>query len=267
MVLTLARRTSGAGAWPLVLLHGFTGSRDSFAGLEALLGDRVRLTALELPGHGGDAPPAGMTWQDTVASIAASLDQGPVHLAGYSLGARLALAVALQHPHLVLSLTLESGSAGLRTRGEQAARRSEDEELAQRIEREGVAAFVERWERHPVLEGLTRLPPHLQEELRAQRLGASPQGLAWALHALGQGAQPSLWDELPGLRVPTLLIHGALDARYSALARELAAQLPRSVRYEVPSAGHTPHLEQAPLFAAALLRHLEQSSPPTRSTP
>lgn len=224
----------------LVLLHGFTGSAQSFAhlGLDAI--------APDLPGHAG--APDATSWEAALDALAKLLEPGPVVLAGYSLGARLALGLALRHPERVHKLVLESGTAGLDEPRAQAARRKSDEALAQLLEREGLEAFLDRWEAHPTLASL--LP--FAAQLRPERLRHRPEGLASALRALGPGAQPSYWPQLPGLRVPTLLLAGADDLKFAGLARRLHALLPRSALRLFGDCGHAPHLEHPAAFAAAL---------------
>ena len=262
----LAARRWGRGPQPLVLLHGFTGSGAAFDHLEGPLGEQVSASAPDLPGHGGSPVPAAAPGRDAFSAAAdvvaltlAASFAGPVHLAGYSMGARLALAVALEHPELVKSLVLESGGAGLASPSVRAERRAADEELARSLEREGLRAFLARWEETPVLAELKRLSPEVQQALRARRLGNAAVGLAWALRNLGQGAQPSYWPRLSALRVPVLLLHGARDAKFAALAGALAGLIPGARLQAIDGAGHTPHLERPEAYAAALRAHLQRA--------
>ena len=247
--MTLATTTWGAGM-PLALLHGFTGAGSSFDHLRGALGARFRVTAPDLPGHGASAAATG--WDDALAELRAALPREPFFLAGYSLGARLALAFALRHPDAVRAVVLESGSPGIDDAGERARRRAEDEELAAFVSNGGVAAFVARWEEHPTLAGLRDLPPALAAPLRERRLRNSAKGLASALRHLGSGTQPPLWDELPRLRVPALLLGGERDTKFSAIARRMAERIPGARVVLVPSSGHSPHLEAPARYAAEL---------------
>ena len=263
----LAARRWGNGPLPLLLLHGFTGSGASFDHLEPCLSGLVSASAPDLPGHGGSpvlSPVAGRdafsAAADTVARTIAASFGGPVHLAGYSMGARLALAVALEHPKAVRSLLLESGGAGLASPTVRAERREADEALARLLEREGLRAFLERWKETKVLAGLKLLPPEVQAALRARRLTQAPQGLAWALRALGQGAQPSYWPRLGELQVPVLVLHGANDKKLAAVAARLAGLIPQARLQSIPGAGHPPHLEQPKAYAAALRGHLQSAT-------
>lgn len=209
-----------------LLLHGFTGSPRAFAGANA--------AAPLLPGH-GDAPLA-TGWDRAVDDLAAQVPRGCA-LGGYSMGARLALAVALRVPERLDRLLLVSGAPGLDDARERAARRAADEELATLLEREGLDAFLRRWEANPILAG----QPHAA--LREQRRSHRPEGLASALRALGQGAQPALWSELPRLELPVLLVAGERDPKYVAIARRMQALLPRAEVQVIAGAGHAPHLE------------------------
>ncbi|HET9751623.1 MAG TPA: alpha/beta fold hydrolase [Myxococcales bacterium] len=222
-----------------VVLHGFAGASP------ALLRFFPGAAAPELPGHG--AAPDATSWEAALDHLATSF-HGPSLLFGYSMGARLALALALRHPERVERLVLESGTAGIEEPAARARRKADDEELADFIEREGMEKFVERWEEHPTLASLKPFAP----QLRPERLAHRPSGLASALRHLGAGAQPSYWDELRDLDVPVLLLAGAQDEKFAGLARRMRERLPRAVLRLVPDCGHAPHLERPAAFAEAL---------------
>src|SRR6202034_4493030 len=114
----------------------------------------------------------------------------------------------------------------------------------------GIEALAERWARTPVLAGQ---PPEVLAAVHADRLRNTPAGLAAALRGLGPGALPSLWDRLGELRTSVTLIAGERDAKFSALAREMALALPAARVEIVPGAGHAVHLE-VPAKVAELLK-------------
>jgi 2-succinyl-6-hydroxy-2,4-cyclohexadiene-1-carboxylate synthase len=224
----------------VVLLHGFTGGAGSFAHL------RLDAVTPDLPGH-GDAPDA-TSWEASLDVLERLLDPAPVVLAGYSMGARMALALAVRRPERVARLVLESGTAGIEDAGERAQRRRDDEALAQLVEREGVPAFVARWEQHPALETLRPFA----EALRPGRLRHRASGLASALRQLGAGAQPSYWDALARLDLDTVLLAGTRDEKFADLALRMHERLPRAQLRLVSNCGHAPHLEQPDAFLGAL---------------
>lgn len=224
----------------MVLLHGFTGYARSFAHLE------LDAVTPDLPGHNGSAP--ATSWENALDLLEPLLDPGPVVLGGYSMGARLALGLALRRPERVARLVLASGTAGIEDEEERARRRGSDEELARFLEQRGLPAFIERWERNPILGSLTQLQ---MQQLRLERLQHDPPGLASALRHLGPGAQPSYWSELRRLDVPVTLLAGRRDPKFTELAERLHQGLPRA-ELRLLECGHVLHVEQPEAFKGAL---------------
>ncbi|QIA27483.1 2-succinyl-5-enolpyruvyl-6-hydroxy-3-cyclohexene-1-carboxylic-acid synthase [Thermaerobacter sp. PB12/4term] len=239
---------------PALLLHGFTGSTATWAGVWSQLAAAGPLLAVDLLGHGRSAAPAGPDryhMEEQVADLVALLDRlgiGRVHLVGYSMGGRVALSLAAAAPERVASVVLESSSPGLAGPGEREARRRSDEALARRIEEEGVGAFTRAWEELPLFAGLKDLDPAARASVRATRLAQRPRGLAGSLRGMGAGVQTPLWDRLADLPMPVLCLAGAADAKYAALARTMAGRIPRGRAVIVPGAGHTVHLEEPAAF-------------------
>lgn len=85
------------------------------------------------------------------------------------------------------------------------------------------------------------------------------EGLAGSLRGLGTGRQPSLWERLPEVRVPTLLVVGEEDGKFTRVAYEMTKRLPEARVVVVPGAGHTVHLENPAGFAAALEEFLNSA--------
>ena len=69
-----------------------------------------------------------------------------------------------------------------------------------------------------------------------------------ACAGLGPGAQPPLFDDLPRLNVPVLLVAGALDRTFVAHAMDLERRIPGAEVREIADAGHAVHLEQPAAF-------------------
>ena len=245
----------------MLLLHGFTGSGASWpsAIVEGLsLRPRVPVR-MDLPGHGrwaGAIDPARFTLDGALEVIAEAQGGEPGAVIGYSMGGRLALAYAVTHPGRVTRLVLESASPGLAGEEERASRRASDEALARDLERDGLAAFVRRWEALPLFETQAALPEPVRAAQRARRLANDPRSLAAALRGLGTGALPSYWDALPALSVPTLLVAGAADAKFTGIARAMAEALPRAETAVIPGAGHAVHLERPGAWLDAVVPFL-----------
>jgi 2-succinyl-6-hydroxy-2,4-cyclohexadiene-1-carboxylate synthase len=169
---------------------------------------------------------------------------------GYSMGGRVALHLALAAPRRVRGLVLESASPGIEDPDQRAERVASDEALAALVERDGIEAFVERWERLPLLALGPDVPDEVRAGLRAQRLAHHPRGLAGSLRGMGAGRSPPVWHRLPELDMPVLLVVGARDARYRALAERMRQALPRARLEVVQDAGHMPHVERPAAFGS-----------------
>lgn len=244
----------GAGD-PLLLLHGFTGSGESWNEVAELLASDRRVIAPDLLGHGqSDAPTAperyriGRCAADLIALLDA-LELAQVDLLGYSMGGRVGLYLALTYPTRVRRLVLESASPGLHDSSERAARVAGDAALAEQIEREGIEAFINYWENIPLFESQRALPGSVRERVRAGRLRNRAVGLANCLRGLSTGAQPSLWNRLTELDIPTLLIAGALDVKFTDINRRMADALPKAQLAIFAENGHSVHLENPGLYA------------------
>jgi pimeloyl-ACP methyl ester carboxylesterase len=79
--------------------------------------------------------------------------------------------------------------------------------------------------------------------VHADRLRNDPAGLARALRGLGTGALASLWDRLPEIEMPVVLVVGERDQKFRTIAAQMASGLPRGEVVVVPDAGHAVHLE------------------------
>jgi 2-succinyl-6-hydroxy-2,4-cyclohexadiene-1-carboxylate synthase len=246
---------AASGAATLVLLHGFTGRAANWEPLFAALAlPGMRIIALDMLGHGqSSAPedPARYTMQYCQSDILAVLTElgvvpGTAILLGYSMGGRIALYTAFSY--FFRALVLESASPGIADPVEREQRRRSDTILAASIERDGIATFVEHWEQLPLFASQSSLPIETRQDQQRQRLSNRAKGLANSLRGVGTGEQPSLYDQLPALALPVLLIAGELDAKFCSIARQMEQQLPDATLHIVPGAGHTVHLEQPDLF-------------------
>lgn len=280
-------RVVGRGR-PVLFLHGFTGSGRSWAGIA---GHETRMRAIvpDLPGHGGtgwesaadgpeddahatpaaaapgrpaeDARPRASVERtaDDLVTVVRRLGAERVDVVGYSMGARIALRLAVAHPAFVGRLVLEAPSAGIADPGARAERAAADAERAAVAVREGIEAFCARWEAEPVLAGEAGLPADVRARQGAIRRANAPLGIAASLVYGGQGAMEPLHDRLASVAAPTLVIVGADDpARERAEA--VAAAIPGARLVVVPGAGHAPHLERPDRFRSLVLDFLTETA-------
>ena len=254
------RAESGRAARPdLLVLHGITGSAESKESIALGLAPFARVARLELVGHGeSDAPgelaPYAMdACADQIAEAARGLGFERPHLLGYSMGGRAALAAAVARPGAFASLVLVGATAGIADPIARAERIAADRALADSIEQDGLERFVDAWMAQPLFASQARLGPEVLARARLQRLANRPQGLANSLRGMGAGAQAPLHARLAALSLPVLLVVGEEDAKFRAIAEDLAKALPGARIATIAGAGHAAHLE-APDRVAAVVR-------------
>lgn len=253
---------------PVMLLHGFTGSRSTWYDLVRLIEEEFTTYSVDHIGHGRTASPAAVDRYrmdravDDLVEVMRALGHQQATWVGYSLGGRTALQVAARHPEAVSALVLLGASPGLATEAEREARIQGDEGLAQMIEGQGLEAFVDHWASIPLWASQeTHLTAPQREALRQQRMAQRGVGLANSLRGMGTGSQTWLGDRLADIHVPVLLTAGSLDTKYVGIAREMSAALPEATLRIIEDAGHAAHLEQPEAFNSTVLEFLRGVRP------
>lgn len=224
-----------------LLIHGFTGAASSW--------DRCGLRdarAVTVVGHERHLVRPS-SWGLEVERLADAVS-GPAHVVGYSMGARLALGLAVLHPELVARLTLVGVNPGIDD-AERPARAAADAAWRAKLD-EGIAAFVDAWEAQPLFATQARLPEAVRADERRRRLSHSARGLAFALDALGLAVMPDLRPALGDVRCPVDLVAGEDDEKFRAIAAAIAPRFPRARVRFVAGAGHNVPLERPRELAA-----------------
>lgn len=256
---------SGRGA-PLVMLHGFTGSSETWRSFLPKITANRRVICIDLPGHGrtsGDSDPSRYQMERVIndlATILSGIDAVPADWLGYSMGGRLTLFAAVNRPDLVRSLILESASPGLESEEARAQRLLEDQKLADYIDEIGLERFIDEWEKMPLFSSLNTLPVEVRSGLRRERLQNSAAGLANSLRGMGAGAQPSLWPRLGGVNMPALLLAGELDPKFVEINQRMVIRLPHAQLIIIPGASHIIHLEKPEVFLSEVVSFLDRHS-------
>ncbi len=237
----------------MLLLHGLGSSSADWMFQLPALAPHYRVILADLAGHGRSPRPAGPPTIDAMAAGAAArlaaLEARPAHVVGLSLGACVALALALAVPDRVRSLTLVNAFARLRPGGARGALRMLARlALLAAGPMEAVAAHVAR----------DLFPRPEQRDLylaAAARLARTPRpAYLAAVRAL---ARFDVRGRLGDVRCPTLVVAGERDRTVPLAAKEaLARAIPGARFVVVPDSGHaTPH-DQPELFNRLLLEFL-----------
>ncbi len=229
-------------------LHGFLGAPAQW--------DAVRSTgdAPWMPGHGPSPRTEGATF-DEVLDTMAPWAAGRRVLVGYSLGARLALSLALRHPGDVRAVVLVGGTPGLEDPADRAKRAADDDAFAASIVRDGLDAFVQRWEALPLFATQRELPTEVRAAQRTWRGAHEAAGVAWALSTLSTGRMPSQWDALASAPFAVHAVTGERDEKFTRVADEMVRRGGgRVTHHRVAGVGHNVVLED-PSAVAAVVRY------------
>lgn len=239
---------------PLLLLHGFTGSMETWRSFVPSWSEQFQVILVDIVGHGKTESPEDVTHYD-IGNAAVQMKElleylhiEKAHILGYSMGGRLAITMACLYPEYVRSLLLENCTAGLEREDERKERREKDERIAHKIEREGIRSFVLMWENIPLFETQKSLAQNVQEAVRKERLANNPKGLANSLRGMGTGAQPSWWDELHNLKMPVLLMNGEYDKKFFRILKNIEKCISHAKFVKIDGAGHAIHVEQPEKF-------------------
>lgn len=225
---------AGAGE-PLVLIHGVGLRAEAWGPQAAALSQDYRVIAIDMPGHGGSDPLAkGARLLDYVAWAARAveaLDCGPVNIAGHSMGALIAVGLAVSRPELIRRIAALNG----------VYRRSEQARAAvlSRADEIGRGAFsidgpLDRWF------GGDNNPMRAQVADWLRNVDASGYAAAYRAFATGDGDYA---DRLGEIRCPALLLTGDGDANSSpAMSETMAAAIPLGQAVIIPGHRHMVNL-------------------------
>lgn len=247
----LAFKLINRNDWMIVVfLHGFLGSG---AGFDAIANQLpFSCLILDLPGHGETRFSAQYTMENTANAIVHLLNELGIdraNLVGYSMGGRLALYLALNHPERFSKTVIESGSPGLKTAQERLERIERDRTLATQIETD-FDQFLINWYNQPLFQSIKAHSSF--DQMLKERSRNHPGEIARSLLEMGTGMQPSLWEKLRTHQNPLLLMVGEYDRKFVALNQEMASLCETAELTIVPDAGHNIHFEQPDLFVDRL---------------
>jgi pimeloyl-ACP methyl ester carboxylesterase len=244
-------RTDGPGV-PLVLVHGFGGSRRDWSAVAAALPARIPVIAYDQRGFGESPADAGIGFSHAIDLIALldALAIPQADLCGVSLGGATVLGCALAAPARVRRLVLVSPMlAGWSW--------SEDwVQLWKTIGRAARAGDMDAaralWFDHPLF---ATIRERAQEDELKQSIAAF-QGEQWVRD--DQLAELPMVERLHAVAAPTLLLTGGLDLPdFRLMADLIEGALPAVLRNDDPSAGHLLTLERPTEVAAGIADFLE----------
>ena len=244
-----------AGKRPMLLLHGAAQTAHSWDEVAPDLANDHHVVALDQRGHGDSdwSPDHRYRRDDMVADVVALLDHLGWETATFlalSMGGLNALTLAVTHPERIDGLVVVDVAPKVESRGTEAIRKQlsvfEFDSLEEAVAR--AHAFNPR----RTLENIRERMRHgLRQRDDGKWVYKFDPGIA-TFEASG-GDLESLWERLPAIRCPVLLVRGGES---DVLARETAerfhAVVSGSESAEVPGAGHSVMGDNPSGFLAAV---------------
>jgi pimeloyl-ACP methyl ester carboxylesterase len=254
--LNMYYETHGSGGIPLVLIHGaFSAIGTSFGKLLPTLAKTRQVIAVEMQAHGHTADinrPLNVAYMaDDTAALLRHLKIETADIFGYSMGAGVALQLAIQHPDLVRKLVVASIS----------------------FKNEGF---------HPELIGvMDSLKPEYmmgtpwQEEYA--RIAPNPGDFATLVEKVKNNKYPDVPAEtIRSIKAPTLIIIGDSDIVRPEHAVEMFRLLgggvsgdnvgmPNSQLAVLPGTSHTTVVERADVLLSIIPAFLDAPMPDAKS--
>jgi pimeloyl-ACP methyl ester carboxylesterase len=228
----------------------------------ASFADSYRLVRCDLPGF-GRTPLDGLVvrYGHDVIDVLEELEISGAALVGCSLGARVALDIAIGRPDLVRALVLVG--AGLPIEEPSEAMRLYDEAESEAMARGDLDAATEANLRMWV-DGPRRGPGEVDAAVRAaigeMQRHALAQHLAHWDDLSGEWLVESVGDRLGEIGLPTLIIVGDEDAdEMLGFAEVFEKAIPGSRRVTIEGAAHVPNLERPDVFDPLVLGFLAEA--------
>jgi 3-oxoadipate enol-lactonase len=243
----------GGGSEAIVFSHGLLWSGRMFDDQVKALQNRYRCVTFDFRGQGQSQVTKDGYDMDTLSEDAAALIRqlgvAPCHFAGLSMGGFVAMRLGIRHPELIKSLILMETSA--------------DPEPQENVGKYRQLSLVARWlslglVTKPVMKimfGEKFLNDPSRAGLRAEWQGRLVQNHRIGITRAVEGVitRQGVYDELPRIQAPTLIIVGDQDvATVPAKAERIHACIRGSKLCMISGAGHSSTIEEPQQVNAAI---------------
>lgn len=260
------RQAARADAPTIVMIHGYTGSKENWYPLAEALGDRYTLRIPDLPGWGQSQRKPGEDYgfaaqaQRVADYIRAVSPDRPVVLLGHSMGGGIAAVTAARHPEVVARVGLLD-AAGVRfadnqfgidvLAGKNPFAVTDEASLKHYIDILFHDEAAKPWIPWPASAGL----------IARRRADAAFE--QQVLTRIGRDAERFLpGEEAARIRQPALLLWCRQDAVIDASAMELfGARMPQARKVLLDGCGHMSLAEQPRNVADAVVQLIERGQP------
>ena len=237
---------NGSGQRAALLLHGWGCSAQMMSSVSDLLGKKMRVAAIDFPGHGkmGKAAEPPCPWgvpeyMEMTAQIIRRLDLAPCDIVAHSFGCRVAILLASTYPELVGRMIF-TGAAGIR-------KPASGKATARQKLYKGLRGAMNALDKVQVFGDL----PEKGREALIQKFGSPDyRVLTPAMRqTFNQVITLDLTDRLEHIKASTLLYWGAQDTETPLwMGQMMQEKIPDAGLVVEEGCGHFAYLEQNAKF-------------------
>jgi len=254
--IEIAYGVSGSGGPDLVLLHGSGGSHQWWHATAPLLERDWRVIAVDLSGHGDSGEQATRAdyrpdrWAREVVAVLRAVGSAHAVFAAHSMGGRIAMLVAAEHPELVDGIVLVDTNLG-----------TLEEDAVNQVEfpggdRKFYPTREEAAGRFKLQPAQPAPPDHLIAPIRENVTKLLPEGWSWkhSPNVLGRFSLTHVDDLAPRITAPIALVYGTESEVVSEERRARArAVLPTLVEIVPVEGAHHHVMVDEPELTAELV--------------
>lgn len=242
----------GVGGRPLLLVHGFGGSKEDFTHyLPRLAAMGWHVVAPDNRGHGGSSKPADESAYslaqiaDDVNELVTALEWDTITVLGHSMGGMVVQLFVLAHAERVTGLILMDTSHKMLDHVD-----ADMVAAGQAVVRDGGTALLVEIGRNATEPSPLDTLPYLRMTAEDPAYKAWSEqktlnfaGPAWAALAGDMAVQEDRLEALHELSIPTLVIVGEQDDPFVKQSIAMSEAIPGARLAVIPGGGHSPQFE------------------------
>jgi len=241
----------------LVLIHGAGDNLNMWYHQVPVFSKSYRVITYDVRGSGETESPEGeysiSLFSEDVYELMKAIGVENAYFLGYSMGGRIALELALNHPELVKALVLANSSVGLAPPSSESIERRRA--MLELLDKGDMKAFSRMMATSAFSTSFESKNPTEFERYMKVKLQNQPEGLARIMRLLGAPASP---PDLSKVKCPVLLIVGQND---SIMGAEQGKQTHKAIvgsKLVTLPTGHAAAIELPERFNSAVLEFLSE---------
>ncbi len=237
--------------YPLVFLHGFSSAVSTWKPQVPVFSREYQFITYDARGHGqSDSPPREDQYSADIVvedlfQLLGVLGIEKAVVGGLSMGGYQTLRFYLRHPEMVTALIIMDTGPGYRNQARREEWNRQYEERVRLLETEGVEAAAAH---SPDSRGVIR--------------SRNPVGVAHMARTVVMQHDSLVIENLPEIKVPTLVLVGEKDTPYLRSAEYMTEIIPGAEHVVIPGAGHVSNLDNEQFFNRTVLDFLKKLNLP-----